>query len=118
MKRRNDMEKLSILLAILLFLAIFAASNTYVRAAGVGGAVGSGEYAGGIGPNLSGSGSSGTESSGSLGTGSAGSFEPGPCGVQPYYPPGTDTGMDKDKPGLDTDPGCPIGSPSGTGSSY
>ncbi|MGO9017376.1 MAG: hypothetical protein ACLQVJ_03400 [Syntrophobacteraceae bacterium] len=112
------MEKLSILLAILLFLAIFAASNPYVRAAGAGGAGGSVEYAGGTGSNFSGSGSSGTESSGSLATGSAGSFEPGPCGVQPFYPPGTNTGMDNDKPGLDTGPGCPIKSPSGTGSSY
>ena len=105
------MEKLSVLLAILLLVVTFAVSNTYVRAADAGGA-------GSSGSNLSGSGSSGAVSSGSFGNQSGGSFEPGPCGVQPYYPPGTDTGMDNDKPGLDTDPGCPIGSPSGTGSSY
>src|SRR5208283_1684606 len=100
------MKKLSILLAIFLFLATFAVSNAYVQAAGAGG---TGGY---------GSGSPGTQSSGSFGTGSRGSFGTGPCGVQPYYAPGTDTGRDNDKPGLDTGPGCTTGSPSGTESSY
>jgi hypothetical protein len=70
------MKKLSILLAILLFLATFAVSNAHVRAAGAGGA---GGYW---------SGSSGTQSPGSFGAGSRGSFGTGPCGVQPYYAPG------------------------------
>jgi hypothetical protein len=118
MKRRNDMEKLSILLAILLFLATFAVSNTYVQAASAGGAGGSAEWYGSSVSGLNGSGPSGSESSGSFGTGSRDSYGAGPCGVQPYYPPGTDTGRDNDKPGLDTGPGCTTRSPSATGSSY
>ena len=112
------MEKLSILLAVLLFLATFAVSNTYVQAAGAGGEGGSAEWYGSSVSGLNGSGSSESESSGSFGTGSRDSYGAGPCGVQPYYPPGTDTGRDNDKPGLDTGPGCPTPSPSATGSSY
>ena len=112
------MEKPGILLAIILFLATLAVSNTYVQTAGAGGAGGSARCAGCSWPGLRGSGSSGTESSSSFGTGSRDSYGAGPCGVQPYYPPGTDTGRDNDKPGLDTGPGCTTRSPSGTGSSY
>ncbi len=107
------MEKLSILLVILLLLTTFVVSNTYVQAAGAGGAGRSVWCACGSSSGLSGSGSSGTGSSGSLGAGSAGSFGAGPCGVQPYYAPGTNTGRDNDKPGLDTGPGCATRSSSG-----
>lgn len=58
------MKKLSILLAVLLFLGTFAVSITYLQAAGSGGAGGS------AGSGIGGSGSSGTGSSDSLGTGS------------------------------------------------
>ena len=111
MERRNDMKKPGILLAILLFLAAFAASNINVLAAGE---VGAGGYVSGS----SGPGSSGTKSSDLFGTESPNSYGAGPCGVQPYYPPGTDTGRDNDKPGLDTGPGCSAGSPSETESDY
>lgn len=70
MKRRNDMEKLSILLAVLLFLATFAVSNTYVQAAGAGGAGGSAEWYGSSVSGSNGSGSSESKSAGSFGTGS------------------------------------------------
>lgn len=103
------MKKLCVLLAILLFLATFALSSSYAQAGGAGGST---WWPNRTWSGLSGSGSPGTESSGSFGTGSSGSYEPGPCGVQPYYPPGTDTGRDNDKPGLDTGPGCPVPRPS------
>jgi hypothetical protein len=54
-KKRNNMKKLSILLAVLLFLDTFVVSNTYVQASGAGGSAG---------PGLRGSGSSDTGSSG------------------------------------------------------
>ena len=107
------MEKLSILPAILLFMTIFAVSNTYMQAAGAGGACCDVWCAYGSSSGLRGAGSPDTESSGSPGTGSAGSFGAGPCGVQPYYAPGTNTGRDNDKPGLDTGPGCATRSSSG-----
>lgn len=88
------MKELSILLAILLFLATFAVSNTYVQAAGPAGGGGSAGY-------------------GLLGPGSLAPFPGvfclespgwsgmGPRRLEPFYSPGTNTGRDNDKPGLD-----------------
>lgn len=112
------MKKPGILLAILLFLATFAVSGTYVQTAGAGGTGGSAWCAGCSWPGLRGTGSPGTQSPGSFGARDTDSYGAGPCGVQPYYPPGTNTGRDNDKPGLDTGPGCTRERPPETRSSY
>ena len=91
-KRRNNMKKLSILLAVLLFLGTFVVSNMYVQAAGAG-------------SGLGGSGSSGTDSSGSPVTGFAGFSGTGPIGVRVYFEQGTDVGTDNPQPGTDNGPG-------------
>ncbi len=92
------MRKLSILLALFLLVTIFAVSNTYVRAAGAGGAGVSAECSGG-----------------SFVAGSPDSFGMETRSLQPYYAPGTNTGRDNDQPGMDMRLGSTICGPSATG---
>ncbi len=89
------MKKLSILLAIPLLLAAFAVCGTYAQAAGPAGGGGSAGY------GLLDPGSSGAGHYGSSGPGCLCSSGAGPRKLKPFYPPGTNTGRDNDKPGLD-----------------